>query len=72
MTAFAFYDTSGEVRQIEANCEPDDMRIWLSMFKTECMVERKAYEYNHFVNWLAKYHDVKVVYAPLKRVRVDM
>lgn len=72
MTKFAFYDTHGEVRNIEANCGADDMRIWLSLFKTECAVEKKAYQYNHFVNWLKKYHDVEVVYEPLTRTRVDM
>jgi hypothetical protein len=72
MTHFDLYDTAGEVRHVTADCTEDQMRILLSMFKTECIVEQKVYQYNHFVNWLKKYHQISITYEPLKRVRVDM
>jgi hypothetical protein len=72
MTRFQIYDTNGAIRDVCANLHPDRMRILLSIFRTHCAVEGKQYEYNHFVNWLRKYHDVDVVYTPEDMNRIDM
>jgi hypothetical protein len=70
---FQLFDSFGGVRDISAEVTVCELRNLLSEFKTHCAVEESAYEYNHFVNWLKKYHGISVKkYANEKLTRIDM
>ena len=73
MQRFEIYDTKGQRRLIDTVVDIDDIRARLSEFKTHCVVEKKAYEFNHFVNWLNKnFSDVTIVGDRNVDGRVDM
>ena len=70
---FVLYDSFGGVRNIATDITVDELRIYLSEFKTHCAVNNSAYEYNHFVNWLKKYKSVIIrKISDIEPVRVDM
>lgn len=57
---FVLYDTMGNVRDIIADITVCEMRSLLSEFKTHCAMNESAYEYNHFQNWIKKYHGIVI------------
>lgn len=74
---FELFDTNGKGRNIVADVSADEMRVLLSKFKTHCAIdsrngERSEYEYNHFVNWVKKYHSIVIKYVSENAIRVDM
>jgi hypothetical protein len=69
---FDIYDTNGEPREVDANTSPDRMRVLLSIFRTHCVTQGKAYEFNHFMNWLKKYYSIILTYTDSDSVRIDM
>lgn len=70
---YDLYDTNGRVRKVTTVAMPDAMRILISKFKTHCMVEGSAYEFNHFVNWAKKYHGITISYVDdTQAIRLDM
>ena len=72
MTNYNIYDTKGQLREVSAPIVADGLRILLSLFKTHCVQQGKEYEFNHFANWLRKYHDVNLVYTDTEAIRIDM
>lgn len=73
MTRFALYDTNKQVRDVQADIEVAHMQMFLSEFRTHCAVEGKAYEFNHFKNWLKRYKDLELKYQEVTpAMRVDM
>lgn len=70
---FFIYDTAGKVRDCTADCNLWQMQAMVSEFRTHCIVERKQYEFNHFVNWANKYKNIQIKYTDLTDgQRVDM
>lgn len=69
---FVIYDTHGKARHVYSGVSDGEMRILLSIFKTHCATEGTSYEYNHFVNWVKKYHDIDIEYAQKEPTRIDM
>ena len=72
MTQFEIHDPNGRVRSVISSASPDKMRILLTIFKTHCVTEGSAYEFNHFMNWLKKHYGVLVSFVPDDPVRIDM
>ena len=70
---FLIYDTTGKVRDCTADIPLISMQAYVSEFRTHCRVEEKAYEFNHFCNWMNKYKNVPVKYTDMSEaMRVDM
>jgi len=70
---FKMYDSMRNVRDIAADISVCEMRNLLSEFRTHCAINESAYEYNHFQNWIKKYHGVVIKkYTPDAVTRIDM
>jgi hypothetical protein len=70
---YELHDTVGTIRSITVGLDIDDLRSYISEFKTHCAIDNSAYEYNHFVNWLKKNYNIKISFYQSERVdRVDM
>ena len=69
---FELHDTNRMTRYIVAPTTVNELRVYLAEFKTECATDGKAYEYNHFVNWLKKYQNISIEYEGSTVQRVDM
>jgi hypothetical protein len=72
MVQYDIYDTNGKLRAVTAPISSDRMRVLLSVFKTHCVQQGKEYEFNHFANWLRKYHDINMEYVEEDAIRIDM
>jgi hypothetical protein len=72
MTRFELHDTKGEVRHIVCHLTLNELRLYLAEFKTHCAIEGSQYEFNHFVNWIAKNYRIPVEYEKFSSERVDM
>jgi len=57
---FEFYDTKSVLHNVTADIGIDELRSLLSAFKTHCIIDDSDYQYNHFVNWIRKYHGVSI------------
>ena len=69
---FAVYDTNGRSRDVTCDIDADLFRSLLSSFKTHCVIEKSAYEWNHFVNWMRQRgFDIKNC-GMEESIRVDM
>ena len=70
---FELYDTKGQLRVVDCQVSIDELRAFLGEFKTHCATSSSAYEYTHFKNYMAKYHNIELIQAPNDiPARVDM
>ena len=72
LTRFDFYDTNDRLHRVEAPVSADEMRALLVVFRTHCKVVNGSYQYDHFKNWLKKYHDIDMFDTSSEVSRVDM
>jgi hypothetical protein len=73
MGIYEIYDTNGIKRLVTTDMDLEDLRARLSQFRTHCAVEKKAYEVNHFINWLNKNFEGVTRQIDLKTFgRIDM
>lgn len=69
---FDLYDTKGKLRVVDAQISLQEMWQYLGEFRTHCNVDKSAYEYTHFTNWIMKHHEIMITQVGAEPVRVDM
>ena len=70
---FKFYDNNGVLHDVTADVSVSELRAFLSEFKTHCIVDGSAYQFNHFVNWLKKYYRISISQCGFEvSERIDM
>ena len=57
---FEFYDNNGVLHNVTADISVSELRAFLSEFKTHCAIDRSAYQFNHFVNWIRKHYGISI------------
>jgi hypothetical protein len=48
------------------------IQVWLAEFRTECRINKKAYQVDHFINWMRLHKRVTVDIDGSKIYRLDM
>jgi len=72
MTKFEVYDTKGVRREVVGDIDLTELQVLLCKFKTHCVVDETAYEFNHFVNWVKKYYGISLTKQSGTIYRLDM